>query len=56
MTQAGQDLLTGRVMPYELSKADLGGEGSMTALKQALLRTTHSEERTMLGTGEYVLP
>ena len=54
MTQAGQDLLTGRVQPYELSKADLGGEGSMTRLKQALLRTAQSEEKARQDTTNYL--
>ena len=55
LTQAGAGLLTGRIRPYELSKADLGGEVSMTNFKQAMLRTAQSEEREIQNTVDYAL-
>ena len=43
MRQVGADLVTGNVLPYELSRADIGGEGSMTRLKYALVTTSYSD-------------
>ena len=44
MRQVGADLVTGNVLPYELSRADIGGEGSMTRLKHALVYTSYSDQ------------
>ena len=44
MRQVGADLVTGNVLPYELSRADIGGEGSMTRLKHALVTTSYSDQ------------
>ena len=52
---AAGGLVTGRIMPYELSKADLGAEISQTNFNQVMMRTAQSEERQSLNTVDYAL-